>query len=73
MISLSVHWFGSGTGYWSSGNYLLLLLASEFIWFDQFILKCILYDGIIEYFDLIMQGINHIGMTQSGYKMYGKL
>ena len=31
------------------------------------------YDGIIKYFDLMMQGINHIGMTQRGYKTYGKL
>ena len=76
MISLCIHLFGSGTVHWSSGNYLLLLLLSlvgEFIQFDQFILKCILYDGIIKYFVLIIQGINHIGITQSGYKMYGKL
>ena len=65
--------FGSGTVHWSSGSYLLLLLASEFIQFDWFILKCIVYDGISEYFVLIIQDINHIGITQSGYKMYGKL
>ena len=74
MISLSIHQFGDGTVHWSSGNYLLLLsIVSEFVQFDQFILKCILDDGIIKYFILIMHGINHIGITQSGYKTYGKL
>ena len=74
MISQSIHRFGSGTMHWSSGNYLsLLVLVSEFTRFDQFILECIEYDGIIKYFVLIMQGRNHIGMTQSGYKMCGKL
>ena len=45
----------------------------NFIQFDQFILECIGYDGIIKYFVLIMQGINDIGITQSEYKTYGKL
>ena len=35
-------------------------------------IKCILNDGI-KCFVLIMQGVNHIGITQSGYKTYGKL
>ena len=62
MISLGIHWFGSGTVHWSSGNYpSILFLVSEFIQFDQFILECIEYDGIIKCFVLIMQGINHIG------------
>ena len=76
MISLSIHWFGSRTVHWSSGNYLLLLsLVSEFIWLDQFIMECLLslYDDVIKNFVLIIQGIDHIGITQSGYKMYGKL
>ena len=28
---------------------------------------------ILNVFVLIMQGVNHIGITQSGYKTYGKL
>ena len=62
MIYLSIHQFGSETVHWSSGNYLsLLFLVSEFIRFDPSILECVEYDGIIKYFVLIMQGINHIG------------
>ena len=69
MISLSIHRFGSGTVHWSSGNYLLLLLlVSEFISFDQFIMECLwsLYADVIKNFVLIIQGIDHIGITQSG-------
>ena len=74
MISLSIHQFGSRTVHWSPGNYLsLLFLVSGFIQFDWYILECIEYDGIIKYFVLIMQGINHIGMTQSGYKTCDKM
>ena len=71
MISMGMHQFGSGLCT-DPQVIILLSLASEFIQFDQFMVKCILNDGI-KCFVLIMQGVNHIGITHCWYKTYGKL
>ena len=72
MISMSIHQFGSGLCIDPLVIiYYYHLLVNLFDLIDLY-LKSILYDGI-KCFVLIIQGANHIGITQSGYKTYGKL
>ena len=72
MISMSIHWFGSGLCTDPQVIIYYYHLLVNLFNFNRFVVKCILYDGI-KCFVLIMQGVNHIGITQSGYRMYGKL
>ena len=72
MISMSIHRFVSGLCTDPQVIIYYYHLLVNLLDLNQLVVKFILNDGI-KCFVLIMQGVNHIGITQSGYKAYGKL